>query len=99
MKLTVFVFLIAAIYAFSESFDQYALARSQAQNTLDLKINSLVQAIQNSQNKRDTEYNPKFLFPPKTWTAKKGLLSSFIHLNFQGKKLQTNVRNYLTIKG
>lgn len=83
-----------AIDAFESAFNPWG--KSDQHVTMDIKISDLVKTIQQSQVKKTTEYHPKYMFPPVTWTQNKGLFSSYIHLNFQGEKFQTTVRNKLS---
>jgi hypothetical protein len=43
--------------------------------------------------KRDTEFSPKFVYPPLTWSTQKGLFPSYVHLNFHGQPIMAAGRN------
>lgn len=63
MKLLNFFISITCIHAWF--VDSLSLKQNQwGQNNIDLKINTLVKIIQDSQSKKTTEYDPKFMFPP-----------------------------------
>ena len=43
--------------------------------------------------KRDTDFSPKFLYPPLSWSTQKGLFPSYVHLNFHGQPIMATGRN------
>ena len=62
-------------------------------NQIETLVNRLQSDSFRALWKRGTEFSPKFLYPPLSWSTQSGLFPSFVHLNFHGQPIMARGRN------